>query len=103
MFQKVKIPILNHAKNSFQVSYDLYQEKTLTFDLVFNIMTAKAANLPENAPTSKKVVCTHMERGGQHQIVVLRDHMEPSLMDSTRTFNRYMIMTRRPYLTKESA
>ena len=91
-------PRLTQVKNILQVSYDLDQYKSVTFDFISNSMAAEAPNLPENSPNHQ---ANGVEtQGGRRSAPKcgIRDHMEQFLLDSTRTFNRYMMMTRRSYL-----
>ena len=43
IFQKVQKPILTQIKESLQVSYDMDQANTVTYDLISNILAAEAA------------------------------------------------------------
>ena len=64
LFQKFQIPRLTQVKNALHVSYNLYQEKAVTFDFVANNMEAEAANLPENVLNRQSSgVDTQGERG----------------------------------------
>ena len=53
-------------------------------------------------PIINKLGWTPREGGGQHHTVVLRDQVDSSLMDSTRTSNSYLTMTSIKYFMKES-
>ena len=53
-------------------------------------------------PISKQVGWTPRVSGGQHQRMVLRYRMEPNLLDFTRTFNIYLIITIGPSLMEEN-
>ena len=41
LFHKVYIPILTHIKNILQVSYELYQYKSVAFNFIFNRVVAE--------------------------------------------------------------
>ena len=50
IFQKVQNPILTQIKASLQVSYDLDQSSTVTYDFISKIMTAEAASIGDRNP-----------------------------------------------------
>ena len=45
LFQKVQNPILTQIKASPQVSYDLYQANTVTYDFISNSMAAEYTSI----------------------------------------------------------
>ena len=50
LFQKVQNPILTEIKASLQVSYDMDQENTVTYDFIFNSLTVEATSLGDHSP-----------------------------------------------------
>ena len=50
LFQKVQNPILTQIKASLQVSYDLDQTNTVTYDFIWNIQAAEAASIGDHNP-----------------------------------------------------
>ena len=50
LFQKVQNPILTQIKASLQVSYDLDQANTVTYDFIWNSQVAEAASIRDHNP-----------------------------------------------------
>ena len=50
LFQKVQKPIMTQIKASLQVSYDLDQANTVTYEFIYNIMAAEAASIGYHTP-----------------------------------------------------
>ena len=50
LFQKVQNPILTQIKASLQVSYDLNQSNTVTYDFISNSLVVEAASLGDHTP-----------------------------------------------------
>ena len=48
IFQKVQNPILTQIKGSIQVSYDLDQSNTVTYDFIAKSLAAEAASLGDH-------------------------------------------------------
>ena len=46
LFQNFHSPNLTKLNSALQISYDLYQDKVITFDFIANIMLFEAVNLP---------------------------------------------------------
>ena len=62
--QKSQRTSSTQVNNALQVSNDLDQEKSVTFDFISKIMAAEASDLPEMSLTSKKVEWTPRVGGG---------------------------------------
>ena len=50
LFQKVQNPILTLIKASLQVSYDMDQANTVTYDFIWNIQAAENASIRDHNP-----------------------------------------------------
>ena len=70
------------------------------FDFIANSMAAEEANLPGNIPDIQTSGIRTQGKRGQNQSVGLRDQTISYLLDSTRTFNIYLIMTIIPSMIK---
>ena len=51
IFQKVQNPILTEIKAALQVSYDLYQDNTVTYELIAKILATESSSLGDHNPT----------------------------------------------------
>ena len=59
IFQKVQNPILTQIKSSLQVSYDLDQANTGTYDFIYKSKAAEAASLWDHTPP-RSSRCQHL-------------------------------------------
>ena len=59
LFQKVQNPILTQIKSSLQVSYDMYQSKTVTYDFISKNISVEDASLGYHIPRGVAGVNTY--------------------------------------------
>ena len=68
LYQKVQNPILTQIKASLQVSYDMDQSNTVTYNFIYNSLAAEAASLWYHNPQGVVDVNTHAEKAPESGI-----------------------------------
>ena len=62
LFRKFQNPILTQIKASLQVSYDLYQANTVTYDFISKSLSAEAVSLGDHTPQGVADVNTRVKK-----------------------------------------